>query len=124
MGEQVAPSDLRDHRLSHRFLGPGCLCPLKTESRPTFTEAAIFVARSGSFAGQYVAECARGDCGYFGKYITSMRLMYDDLLTVNDWKVVLGDMYNKMGVQVQKYASRGRPLRLMRASSYLFKLDM
>jgi hypothetical protein len=66
-GHRVAPSDLRDHRLSHQFLGPCCLCPLRSAERPRFVEAAIFVVKSGRFSGEYVAECALGECGYFGK---------------------------------------------------------
>jgi hypothetical protein len=66
-GERVTPSDLRDHRLSHKFLGPCCMCPLLTEGGSTFKEAAIFAMPSGCFVGEYVAECADGKCGYFGK---------------------------------------------------------
>lgn len=65
-GERVTPSDLRDHRLSNRFLGPCCVCPIIAEGQPAFTEAAIFVVLSGRFAGEYVTECAQNRCGYFG----------------------------------------------------------
>lgn len=67
---RVVPSALREHRQSHRFLGPCCLCPLLAEDpddRGVFTEAAILIATSGLFFGEYVAMCAKGQCGYIGQ---------------------------------------------------------
>jgi hypothetical protein len=63
-GERVTPSDLAAHRLSHRFLGPCCLCAVSDQ--PTFTESAIVMVLSGHRAGQYVARCAQALCGYYG----------------------------------------------------------
>lgn len=68
--ERVVPSELEEHRKSHQFLGPCCLCPLfEPQGRPIFTEAAIFIATSGPFAGEYIAKCAKGDCGYLGQVL-------------------------------------------------------
>jgi hypothetical protein len=66
-GAWVPPSDINNHRLSHKFLGPGCLCPLKDSTQPAFTEAAVFMVTKGRFAGKYVASCVQESCGYFGK---------------------------------------------------------
>ena len=66
-GERITPSDLRDHRRSHKFLGPCCVCPLIADDQTAFKEAAIFAVASGRFVGEYVAECAESRCGYFGK---------------------------------------------------------
>ena|SRR5271170_3587759 len=68
-GERIPPSDLSDHRSSHRFLGPCCICPLLRPAVQgcTFVEAAIFMATHGRLAGQYLAVCARGRCGYIGE---------------------------------------------------------
>jgi hypothetical protein len=68
MEAPVHPSDLRSYRLSHRMLGPCCLCPLVDKSGPDFMEAAIYVVVStGALSGEYVASCALGKCSYFGK---------------------------------------------------------
>jgi hypothetical protein len=66
-GERVSPSELQNHRVSHHMLGPCCLCPLVDQYKPDFVEAAIYVAGTGTFAGEYVASCAQDQCGYFGK---------------------------------------------------------
>jgi hypothetical protein len=66
--ERVVPSLLREHRQSHQFSGPCCLCPLfEPNGQRVFTEAAMFIARSGRLSGEYVAQCAKGLCGYSGK---------------------------------------------------------
>jgi hypothetical protein len=64
---RVRPSDLQDYRVSHRLLGPCCLCPMTDPNQPDFVEAAIYVVTAGPFSGQYVASCARDQCGYFGE---------------------------------------------------------
>jgi hypothetical protein len=68
MEARVHPSDLRSYRLSHRMLGPCCLCPLVDQSGPDFVEAAMYVVVStGALSGEYVASCALRKCSYFGK---------------------------------------------------------
>jgi hypothetical protein len=63
----IHPSDLRSHRLSHRMLGPCCLCPLVDQNGPDFVEAAIYIPSTGALSGEYVASCALRKCSYFGK---------------------------------------------------------
>ena len=70
VGERVTPSDLDNHRLSHRFLGPCCICPAINNEHVAFTETAITVVLFGRRAGQYVARCATGGCGYLGESLT------------------------------------------------------
>jgi hypothetical protein len=70
-GERVTPSDLREHRMSHRFLGPCCICPAITEGRNEFTEAAFVMLTSGPRVGHYVARCASGECKYIGEPMAS-----------------------------------------------------
>ena len=55
----VPPSDLRDYRDHHQFLGPSCLCPLfrPLEENLVFKEAAIYMPVFGPYAGEHVAEC-------------------------------------------------------------------
>jgi hypothetical protein len=67
-GRLITPSDLRDHRRSHQFLGPCCMCPLTT-GQPAFVEAAIYMATSGRAIGEYIVECAMGKCGYISKLL-------------------------------------------------------
>jgi hypothetical protein len=40
-------------------------------ARLNFVEAAIYMASQGEQAGQYVAACAKEECGYFGEYRSS-----------------------------------------------------
>jgi hypothetical protein len=65
-GERVTPSDLEGHRVSHRFRGPCCLCPM-LRGDDDFTEAALVLVTRGRLSGEYIAKCARNICGYFGK---------------------------------------------------------
>lgn len=37
------------------------------DDRGVFAEAAILIATSGLFFGEYVAMCAKGQCGYIGQ---------------------------------------------------------
>ena len=67
MEARIHPSALNDHRISHRMLGPCCLCPMLDASAPDFVEAVIDMDPSGKHAGQYVAACAKDRCGYLGK---------------------------------------------------------
>ena len=69
-GERITPSGMDDHRLTHRFLGPCCLCPLEHTGQYAFTEAAMVMETSGRYVGQYVASCACDSCGYYGKTVT------------------------------------------------------
>jgi hypothetical protein len=70
---QVTPSLLQEHCRSHRFLGPCCLCPLfELEGQAIFAEAAMYVATSGPFSREYIAQCAKGECGYLGQSLFSL----------------------------------------------------
>jgi len=48
---RVHPSELSDHRLPHRMLGPCCLCPLADQNGPDFTEPAIYMIIPGTLSG-------------------------------------------------------------------------
>ncbi|KAH6885169.1 hypothetical protein BKA70DRAFT_1445251 [Coprinopsis sp. MPI-PUGE-AT-0042] len=68
-GRRVPPSDLEDHRRTHQFRAPSCLCAYL--DRKHYTESSIGVvhvpmklARASSLNGEYTAECATGRCGY------------------------------------------------------------
>jgi hypothetical protein len=66
--QRVPPSLWRDYRESNEFLGPGCFCSVFVpRDQAVFTEAAIFISTSGPFSGEYVAQCAKGECGYLGQ---------------------------------------------------------
>jgi hypothetical protein len=68
VGERVTPSKLLEHRHSHEFLGPCCLCASLESDGSSYTEASIFVAMSGPTAGEYTAACATGQCRYWGRF--------------------------------------------------------
>jgi hypothetical protein len=61
--ERVPPSELPAHRESHVLENPYCLC-LLFGSCPK--EIAIFIETAGAYSGEYVAKCAKNECGYFG----------------------------------------------------------
>ena len=67
-GARVPPDGLRQYRQTHEYLGPGCLCPLLERFSKTapYKEAAIYLAIDGPYKGEYVAECAKHQCGYLG----------------------------------------------------------
>jgi hypothetical protein len=62
-GVRVPPSDLTEHRATHWFKGPCCLCAYGSV---TYTECAIDQAIGGKYSGEYVAFCALERCGYIG----------------------------------------------------------
>jgi hypothetical protein len=66
---RVAPDAFRKYRETHKFLGPCCLCPLLAplSEEPSFIEAAIYIPLFGRCAGEYVAACAKSQCGYVGQ---------------------------------------------------------
>ena len=104
--ERVPPSELREHRQSHEFLGPCCLCPLFVPNgKRVFTEAAMFIAASGPFSGEYVAQCAKGECGYLGQspFLSWIELGTHTLHT----PVFLEHIYAKFGAPLRRYPLRG-----------------
>lgn len=70
-GERVTPSELSDHRVTHNFLGPCCLCAVPTSEGVTaqqFVEALIQMSTSpGHYQGEFVARCAQNRCGFLGE---------------------------------------------------------
>jgi hypothetical protein len=67
-GQRIPVSGLRNHRLTHQFTGPGCLCPLADPTQPAFVESAIFkVGTENEHGEEYMAKCAQDKCGYSGK---------------------------------------------------------
>jgi hypothetical protein len=65
-GERVPPSDLSEHRTSHDFKVPCCLCACDAAA-PQYVESEIYTATEGPFWGEYVAGCAADRCGYLGQ---------------------------------------------------------
>ena len=63
---QVEPRHLQALRISHRMLGPCCICPMADDTKPDFKEAAIYQVHGAATERPYVASCARDLCGYFG----------------------------------------------------------
>lgn len=65
--ERLTTCAMDNHRITHRFLGPCCLCPLADDKAPDFVEAAIYMATDGPHSGKWIATCAKGECRYLGK---------------------------------------------------------
>jgi hypothetical protein len=62
----VVPSGLQEHRQTHTFRGPSCLCASITLGGE-YTEAAIYKPTGGDFSGEYIAACHTESCGYIGE---------------------------------------------------------
>lgn len=65
IGARLTPDQLLQHRQTHAFKAPCCLCSVNPDLG--YTETVIVVCKSGEFTGEYVAECALGVCGYMGE---------------------------------------------------------
>lgn len=74
-GRRVTPSELSDHRVTHDFLGPCCLCAVPTDEEGgvnRFVETLMYMSTSpGDYQGEYVARCAHGGCGFLGEFIST-----------------------------------------------------
>jgi hypothetical protein len=75
---RVSPDKWRDYRENHKFLNPSCLCALlKPQGKgeaPRYTEAAIYLRLNGRYKGEWVAECAKGYCGYLGRFLIPLKI--------------------------------------------------
>ena len=65
-GQRVPPEALHQHRQTHHFLGPGCLCSSQSLNED-FSESFMFMVMTGQFKGQWAAACAKRVCKYWGK---------------------------------------------------------
>lgn len=80
-GERVYPSELESHRRTHYFLAPCCLCaPALNEVYVESCIALVHVPSGGPGAllnGEYIAECALRQCGYFGEsdFVSTRRFL-------------------------------------------------
>jgi hypothetical protein len=106
---RVSPDEWRVFRENHEFLNPCCLCPLfeRQGKDSRYTEAAIYLPLSGQYKGEWVAECAKGRCGYLGRL--SFPLIDLGGLTPR-CLVLLERLYKKVGLPVKKYPKRSRSL--------------
>jgi hypothetical protein len=73
---RVSPDKWRDYRKNHDFLNPSCLCALFQPKGDVlrYNEAAIYLPLSGRYRGEWVAECAKGSCGYLGESLFPPKL--------------------------------------------------
>jgi hypothetical protein len=98
----------RDYRENHEFLNPSCLCGLFQPQGEVlcYTESAIYLPVSGRYRGEWVAECAKGCCGYLGRYLfpTKMRVLTPRRL------VPLERLYKKLRLPVKNYPRRSASL--------------
>lgn len=68
-GNRITPDRLRDHRISHVFRGPCCLCAHTAGT--LYSECIIYMSVEGVRVGEYIAACATERCGYLGAYVLS-----------------------------------------------------
>ena len=76
---------MRQYWFTNDMLGPCCLCSLINPMGLDFVEAAIYLATSGAYAGEYVASCATDNCGYLGEFrcLPTMGLLVLDPVVLN-----------------------------------------
>lgn len=74
-GQRVAPSEFNEYRRSHDFRNPACLCSAHELDPNHVAESAVFMVRSGTLSGEYVAACARGVCKYWGESFLAIILL-------------------------------------------------
>jgi hypothetical protein len=105
---RVMPEGLRQYHKAHRYLGPGCLCPLfqQISNGLAFTEAAIYITKVEPYKGEYVAGCAKSCCGYLGQSPFSLTSLTVRVLTSFDL-VLLERIYNRIRVRLKDYSPRG-----------------
>lgn len=101
-GSRVTPTDLADHRMSHEFKAPCCLCA-STLGGTSYTETVFHMEVTGEHRGRYVASCATNSCGYISK--SSSIIQYAGLLII--CLVVVERMYEKRGLLLMRYPRRG-----------------
>jgi hypothetical protein len=91
------------------MLGPCCLCPLINPTGPDFVEAAIYLATSGTYAGEYVASCATDNCGYLGKFrcLPAVGLLVLDVVMLIRELVPMERFYTQPGLYIREYPVRG-----------------
>ncbi|KAF8220453.1 hypothetical protein L208DRAFT_1333684 [Tricholoma matsutake] len=104
--KRVAPGALREHREHYQFLGPSCLCLLlqQVSEDPVFTEAAIYMLVVGCYAGEYIAECANGQCRYIGQSPSVLK----NAVSVYSGPVPLQRLYQVVGIPVWTFPPRGK----------------
>ena len=106
----VSPNKWRDYRENHEFLNPSCLCALlKPQGKgeaPRYTEVAIYLPLNGRYKGEWVAECAKGYCGYLGRFLIPLKIGVLHTMSL----VPLERLYKKPGLPVKNYPRRSASL--------------
>lgn len=96
---RVPPSDFAQHRVTHDFQNPCCLCAAITGV--AYTESIVVLNMSGPYSGEYVGRCATNRCGYFSK-LSLIAIFYSCSLLL----VCLERMYTRIGLLLAVYPVR------------------
>jgi len=106
--KRVPPSDLPKFRDSHKLENPYCLCLLFAENGGGAPdEVAVLIETEGPYSGEYVAKCAKDECGYLGQFSSPLQLE-ENSHQVFHLPVLLERIFSRNGVPVKKYARRGK----------------
>jgi hypothetical protein len=106
---RVPPSDLLDYRNSHELDNPYCLCLLfVTSVEATPNEVAILIETVGAYSGEYVAKCAKNECGYFGESAPPTFQQGHSGSTSLFATVPLERLYDQVGLRGKTYPLRGK----------------
>lgn len=99
-GTRVMPDHFAEHRRTHLFMTPCCLCACNAGG--SYIETAVYQLPHGPNSGDFVAGCASGNCGYIGQYYFGLYLVWNLLLNV----VHLERLYSANGVFIERYPIR------------------
>ncbi|KAF8235833.1 hypothetical protein L208DRAFT_1254779 [Tricholoma matsutake] len=111
----IALGALCEHHEHYQFFGPSCLCPLlqQVSEDLVFTEAAIYILVFGRYAGEYIAKCANGRCGYIGQSPSILK----NAVSVYSGPVPLQRLYQVVGISAWTFPPRGKLGGFSRAQS-------
>ncbi len=102
-GERVKPGVLAAYRDIYNFRAPCCLCAVANGG---YSESAIYIALDGQYAGEYVAGCAKAECGYS----SNQTLLFFRPFQCSDsfGTVCIGRIYRAPDLEVKRYLLRGK----------------
>jgi hypothetical protein len=111
-GERITPSNLEDHRRTHHFMAPCCLCAITMDDGYIESKLGLVLIGPGAHRsqvnGEYVAQCARNKCGYFGT-TNSLNKRRPTKLTFYMLRIVpLERFYPRKVLQVKAYPKRSK----------------
>jgi len=92
---------------------------------PDFVETAIYLATSGTYAGEYVASCAKDNCGYLGEFrcLPAVRLVLDLVMLITSISTNRAFLYSGWPIYQGVPSERCEESRALVKKTYLSPLS-